>query len=478
MGKKASPANHGSASTGQPEFAEPIFTDDPKKFVVPHASDNAAYAIIDKLDKDHKLLPMPFPAVDGTKEPTLTLARVLGSAGASVEAAITAAGQIVFHAVGDTGSTRGPKTQDEVADKMVSDYDDQDARDTPQFFFHLGDVIYSFGEAQYYYDQFYDPYRNYPNPILALAGNHDGMVAPNTGARTLDAFLRNFCADQIGTLTPEAGGLKRTAQIQPGVYFTFEAPFLRIIALYSNTLEDPGVISSQGGTFSDIPDVQLDFLEAALSRVASDGFAGAVIIAHHHPSYTAGSKHGWSIDMTGEIDAICEKTGVWPHAVLSAHAHNYQRFTRHIDGRETPYIIAGNGGHGLGRLTKKANGPLRTPMTILDDGKQQVVLTSYDDQDYGYLRIIVDAKQLRIEYHPASDGDGAKTPDDSVTVDLAKRVLATYVPVTVPAGAQEPSTIDMRAEDAAGAGDVTGTKAQAPRRRSHPASHAKHKAHQ
>ena len=33
-------------------------------------------------------------------------------------------------------------------------------------------------------------------------------------------------------------------------------------------------------------------------------------------------------------------------------------------------------------------------------------------QDYGYLRLVVSATQLRIEYHPASDGTAAKTPDD------------------------------------------------------------------
>ena len=36
------------------------------------------------------------------------------------------------------------------------------------------------------------------------------------------------------------------------------------------------------------------------------------------------------------------------------------------------------------------------------------------------------ATQLRIEYHPASDGAGAKTPDDAVTVDLADRRLAQF----------------------------------------------------
>jgi hypothetical protein len=39
------------------------------------------------------------------------------------------------------------------------------------------------------------------------------------------------------------------------------------------------------------------------------------------------------------------------------------------------------------------------------------------------LRIVVTSKQLRIEYHPAPDGDAAKTPDDIVAVDLLSRKL-------------------------------------------------------
>ena len=410
-----------------PSFAQPVYTPDPAQFIVPHPSDNAAYKVIDELTREHKIFPLPFPPSRGGAEPVLTLAQTLGPAGAATEAAIQASGQIVFQSVGDTGNVKSVDPQNAVTDKMLADYDDPQARATPQFFFHLGDVIYNFGEAQYYYDQFYDPYRNIPVPILALAGNHDGMVAPDTDATPLAAFLRNFCADPAGGFeaTAEAGGLNRTAQVQPGVYFTFEAPFVRIVALYSNTLEDPGVISSQGGTFAGISDVQLDFLRAALTRVKAEEYAGALILAHHHPSFTAGNKHGWSVEVTAEVDAICDELGVWPHAVFSAHAHNYQRFTRHRDGRDTPYLVAGNGGHGVTRLTKATTGPLRTPM-VVQDGADQVVLENYDDVDYGYLRILADANQLRIEYHPASDGNAQKTPDDSVTVALATHTLQAY----------------------------------------------------
>jgi len=129
--------------------------------------------------------------------------------------------------------------------------------------------------------------------------------------------------------------------------------------------------------------------------------------------------------MLAHIDAACEKAGVWPHAVLSAHAHNYQRFTRLHGDLQIPYIIAGNGGHGLAKLATKG-GALRTPMVVQPAGKttDQVTLESYDDGDYGYLRIIVNATTLRVEYHPASDGAAMKTPDDAVTINLATRVIS------------------------------------------------------
>jgi hypothetical protein len=59
-----------------------------------------------------------------------------------------------------------------------------------------------------------------------------------------------------------ATSLHRTAMIQPGVYFTLDAPFVRLIALFSNSLEDPGVISSEQGKWTAVPDFQLEYLAA------------------------------------------------------------------------------------------------------------------------------------------------------------------------------------------------------------------------
>jgi hypothetical protein len=35
--------------------------------------------------------------------------------------------------------------------------------------------------------------------------------------------------------------------IQPGVYWLLDAPFVRIIGLYSNCLENPGYLEGDGG---------------------------------------------------------------------------------------------------------------------------------------------------------------------------------------------------------------------------------------
>jgi hypothetical protein len=405
---------------------------------VKHTSDSAAYTILDRMKG--KLRPRPFPVIAGVDEPVLKLADAYGPKGTAIVEQITKAGQLVFHAVGDTGNTRGPRDQSLVADKMSSDYDDSDPAEVPSFAYHLGDVVYSFGESKYYYDQFYDPYRGYPAPIFAIPGNHDGMVAPGSDAATLDAFLNNFCtAGQPPHRTLEAGELSRTAQVQPGVYFTLEAPFVRILGLYSNCLEDPGVISSQGGTFPEVGDAQSGFLKAALQRIKSEKYTGAVIIAVHHPPYVAQiartarksvnvGRHGGSPEMLTVIDAACRATGVWPHAVLSGHAHNYQRFTRIHQGRETPYLVCGNGGHAVQSLTRSVGPAIRVPTeqpTLASDG-DSVTFENYDDQDFGYLRLIVNAQQLRIEYHPMSDGAQAKTPDDHVTVNLDTRKIAYF----------------------------------------------------
>jgi hypothetical protein len=231
---------------------------------------------------------------------------------------------------------------------------------------------------------------------------------------------------------------------QPGVYFALDAPFVRIIGLFSNALEDPGVISSENGKWKNVPDTQLDFLAAQLARIKKQKYSGAVLLAMHHPPFSyapppgaggTGGNHGGSPKMLRQIDEICKAEGVYPHAVLSGHAHNYQRFTRTLrfgnSDIAVPFIICGDGGHNVNKLVRSKRGqPAQEPyfgvkMDYLESKDAAVkakglVLKHYDDTNYGYLRITVDRMHLRIGFQQV----GKNIPQsrvDMVTVELASR---------------------------------------------------------
>jgi hypothetical protein len=65
-------------------------------------------------------------------------------------------------------------------------------------------------------------------------------------------------------------------------------------------------------------------------------------------------------------------------------------------------------------------GTYRTPYKIDDT----LTLESYDTTDYGYLRVIVNATTMRVEFHPEHDGGTTKTPIDMVTVTLATHAVS------------------------------------------------------
>jgi hypothetical protein len=90
-----------SSPATDPVFAQPSPSPDPTTFKDP---------VTDQNDTEiAQVEPVPQPVANAV-EPVLTLAQVYGSQGAAKTAAITAAGQIVFHSVGDTGSAKGPNT--------------------------------------------------------------------------------------------------------------------------------------------------------------------------------------------------------------------------------------------------------------------------------------------------------------------------------------------------------------------------------
>jgi len=289
----------------------------------------------------------------------------------------------------------------------------------PAFFFHLGDVVYNFGEAQYYYDQFYEPYRAYDRPIFAIPGNHDGMVFGSSSSApqvpTLTAFLTNFCSATPDS-SPDAPTISRSVMTQPAVYFTLDAPFVSIIGLYSNVLDTGGgIISSQGGKYPLVND-QLDFLTSELKRLSADRQAGkrAIIVAVHHPPLSCDAKTGGSGGLMKDIDSCCKAAGQWPDMVLSGHAHLYQRFTRTVNGRQVPYIVSGSGGFAATAPMQKAP----PAGTVVGDHKLEVDPIVH----FGYLTITTDGKTLNVSFKTAPQ-IGSNAQADSVTVDLASGTI-------------------------------------------------------
>jgi hypothetical protein len=430
----------------QPIFNENSFTSDPSGFKEQHGSDTALYKQIQGLlTKDVvSFNPSRLPN-DGL----FGLQDAYGPQGPALVKKIQTAGKIIFHSAGDTGASNEGKYGNElrVCDQLTNDCHTSDDANRPAFLYQLGDVVYDFGESKYYYDQFYDPFRNYPAPILAIPGNHDSFVIPSTpaGSTPLEIFERNFCAAEP-TITTEAASLHRTAMTQPGVYFTLDAPFIRIIGLFSNALEDPGVISSEKNKWPTVPNVQLDFLDAQLARIKKEKYAGAVILATHHPAFSyappkksggAGGNHGGSPGMLRDIDTICKARGVYPHAFLSGHAHNYQRFARMVQfGNQTyevPFIICGDGGHNVNRLVQSRKGqpaqepPYGTDVSYLENKpivtSKSLMLKQYDDANYGYLRITVDKQKLQIGFHQVGTTSIPQSRVDMVTIDLASHTV-------------------------------------------------------
>lgn len=442
------------ALLSQPLFSEPVFneevpTPDPSQFqVTPDDAQFYTKEVEALLVKDV----VAFDKARGKKGDLFSLADAWGAHGSDVIKAINAAKCITFQMIGDSGASMQSKFASEirVADAVTNDFHTSAAANRPSFLFHLGDLVYNFGESLYYYDQFYEPYRNYPAPILAVPGNHDSFVLPGTAAgdEPLATFSRNFCGTAIA-VTKEAGSLHRTCMTQPGVYFALDAPYVRILGLFSNALEDPGVISSETvkgkAKWPAVPDYQLDFLAAQLQQIKASNYAGAVIIAVHHPPFTyspqeggsGGGKHYGSPVMLSQIDTICQQTGVYPHAVISGHAHNYQRYTRSFKfaGKNytVPFIICGDSGHNVSPLTSATFGKkIPEPADNVDVSYMDVskvvqstglTLNRHDQQNSGYLRVSVTAKQLTITFNPVSK-TGAAIKPDTVTVDLSAHTTA------------------------------------------------------
>jgi hypothetical protein len=340
-------------------------------------------------DDTYKFLPLPAP---------------FGQYPYRLKPELTQAGpqQLFFHVAGDTGGIKSPAFQRQIAGEMAKQC--SDPQETPSFLFHLGDIVYHFGEAEQYEQQFFKPYSSYPLPIYAIAGNHDSDVNPvaKKPYESLYGFSSVFCGAEPRDV-PFGEKKGRRSGVQPHIYWTLQTPLANIIGLHSNVPKF-GVIT---------PEQQLWFIEE-LKNAALEADK-AIIVAVHHAPYSADINHGSSLPMISFMEDSFKIAGVRPDLVLSGHVHNYQRFSKkYSDGATVPFIVSGAGGFDELHYLAAVDDPKFTADSELFD---EVTLENSCVMQHGFLKIGIEknAEGLKISgnyYTIPHEGlaDGADAP--------------------------------------------------------------------
>ena len=361
-----------------------------------------------------KVAPIPFPGqVLDPASLRLNLADIVDP---SEIQAVKDAKKIVFHTVGDTGGVRdGAAQQTVIAETMEADFTSQPG-ENPAFFYHLGDVVYYDFDPEDLTEQFLKPYQFLHEPIVAIPGNHDSSASSATDPGNLEEYMKVFCAKTTAPLAPD---FDRTSMTEPYLYFTFEAPYVKIIGLYSNNGEGPGVLDPDGDQR------QLDFLKAEFTRAAKARplDSRAVLVAVHHPLFSISNDHGASPKMLQQVDALMKETGFIPDAFLSGHVHGAEFFVRQFQGREIPYLICGTGGYNDDAHVKQQ---LRMPCD-LGNG---FTLSQFFNHQFGYLRVTVDDHYLSFEYVGVPTRNGNSQPQaevlESFSLDLHTHMVSNF----------------------------------------------------
>ena len=326
--------------------------------------------------------------------------------------------KLIFHMVGDTGGPDLPTYQQEVVSQMTIQHAIAAPNERPSFLYHLGDIVYHYGEAEQYDGQFLTPFEQYPAPIYAIAGNHDSDVNPESEEpyESLEAFYTTFCNTSPKTIY-FGRNAQRKSQVQPHVYWTMEAPLATIIGLYTN-VPKYGCIKKE----------QKSWFIKELKNAAKYNSEKAVIVCLHHAPYSADFNHGSSLNMIEFLESAFEEAGVKPDVVFSGHVHNYQRFTKQYpDGKTVPFIVAGAGGfEELHTLAEPSNPAYYTENPLL----AQVQLDNYCDNKHGFLKISIEKNPFNFsvkgEYYTVpnknhSMKNKSATLFDSFSIDLTGR---------------------------------------------------------
>lgn len=343
--------------------------------------------------------PAPLPKPTGDRPYRMDLSSVLSDAQMNT---IRSKGEITFNMVGDTGGVLFPLPQRILTTKLEQELPHS------SFLYILGDVTYYTGDIDKYYAQFYAPFEHFTAPIFSIPGNHDGttkFLLSTTGEASLTAWMRTFCAKEP-VILPEAGDVRRDAMTQPNCYFTLLTPYATIIGLYSNVPD--------GGYFDKD---QYDWFVGELRDASANK---AIIVTVHHSPYSLDTTHGGSAVVRDFIDKASVEAKRSPSAIFSGHTHNYQRFTKYANLRQTPYVVVGTGGYfDLYKLNRE--------YTVPANIDNQLTLESYQIDRHGYVTLTVNKNQLMGEYKtipkPWEAWSNASKLHDSFTMDWRAGVV-------------------------------------------------------
>ncbi|MGA7832891.1 MAG: metallophosphoesterase [Terracidiphilus sp.] len=312
---------------------------------------------------------------------------------------IATAKKMTFHVLGDSGGVLNGEYQTFVAEQMIAHLKPADPS-SPQFCYHLGDVVYFTGMHDDYYAQFYEPYSAYSVPILAIPGNHDGEVDDPSQQTSLDGWVDYFMQTQPD-VDPISKDAPRVGLDLPNVYWSLDTPYATFIGMYTNVPEHGSIDS-----------VQQQWVTSEFASAPKDR---ALILALHHPIYSFDVFHSGSSRMADVLENAIRDTGRVPNLVLSGHVHDYQRIEKTIGpAGPTPFIVSGNGGyHNLHQIHSNPGDVAPDTGAVLKYGTAKA---------WGFLTLSIDAHTIS-GVTTEIDRTGKVTQGDKFSYPVAPVIL-------------------------------------------------------
>jgi hypothetical protein len=261
-----------------------------------------------------------------------------------------------FIVMGDTGE--GDSSQIVVVDKFL-----KEAADT-SFSVIASDVIYPSGRSHEYRENFYVPYRNYPQDIYAVPGNHDWYDE-------LVGFMIHFCDNTFHRLdthqqTVDLEKLKMLRIIrcnkffQPNMYFYIDTKYVRLVFI------DTGIKGRIGES-------QKEWLE----KISGDEGDKPKILISGKPIFVDGKFN----ENLRDLNAIVNHFNY--RLIIAGDIHNYQKYriSAVSDGKQKIIWHLVNGGGGA-YLSRTHTIPEAKDMTFPPDLKIRLQDEPFDFECY------------------------------------------------------------------------------------------------